>query len=185
MSGSLDISDRVTEPVFRSAVVDDLPAIAELESSEFEPLAYPYFALRQLFDVHGSHWVVADLGGQVCGYALVAVGPARSAWLIGLAVAAHCRGRGLGRLLLDRAVAGCRADEVDAVFITVRPSNAPAANLYKESGFTWAGYEDQYFGAGEPRELLVHWLAPAPDRWPPMDRWDPRWRKGGHAPPGG
>ncbi|MEV0549490.1 GNAT family N-acetyltransferase [Nocardia salmonicida] len=180
----MDISSGLTDPVFRSAVVEDLPAIAELESSEFMQLAYPYFALRQLFDVHGSHWVVAEIADSICGYAMVAVAPEGTAWLVGLAVAPLHQGRGLGRSLLERAIDRCRADGIGAVFITVRPSNVPAANLYKESGFTWAGYEDQYFGAGEPRELLVRWIEPVESRWPPLDRTDPRWRKGGHAPPG-
>ena len=76
--------------------------------------------------------------------------------------------------LLDLAVAQCRSSQVDAVFITVRPSNVPAATLYKNSGFVWAGYEDQYFGVGEPRDLLVHRIVP---EWPSADPTDRRWSK--------
>ncbi|WP_280305460.1 GNAT family N-acetyltransferase [Nocardia neocaledoniensis] len=169
----MNISNEQAELRFRSATVDDLAAIAELESHEFKPLAYPYFALRQLFDIHGSQWVVADLGGSICGYALVAVGR-RSAWLIGLAVSARFQGQGLGRSLLDRALARCRSSQVEAIFITVRPSNVPAANLYKDSGFTWLDHEEQYFGAGEPRDLLVHRISP---EWSAADPADRRWRK--------
>lgn len=167
----MNISNGVAQPRLRDASVADLAAIAELESATFTPLAYPYFALRQLFDIHGSDWVVADLDGSLCGYALVAVG-GRTAWLLGLAVSANCQGRGLGSSLLDRAVAQCRSSAVDEVFITVRPSNTPAAKLYEDSGFTWAGHEAQYFGVGEPRDLLVH--RPAYD-WTSADR---RWHKG-------
>ncbi|MFE6924637.1 GNAT family N-acetyltransferase [Nocardia sp. NPDC057663] len=169
----MESSNKQAELRFRSATVDDLAAIAELESHEFMPLAYPYFALRQLFDIHGSQWVVADLAGAVCGYALVAVGK-RTAWLIGLAVSARYQGRGLGRSLLDRAVTRCRSAQVEAIFITVRPSNVPAANLYKDSGFTWVDYEDQYFGAGEPRDLLVHRIT---HDWAAAEPTDRRWRK--------
>ncbi|MFD4456438.1 GNAT family N-acetyltransferase [Nocardia sp. NPDC058480] len=169
----MDISNEVAELRFRAASVEDLVAIAELESTEFMPLAYPYFALRQLFDIHGSHWVVADLAGSLCGYAMVAIGR-HNAWLLGLAVSSGHRGRGLGRLLLERAMAHCRSSEVDAVFITVRPSNVPASNLYKDSGFTWANYEDQYFGIDEPRDLLVHRLG---YDWTATDPTDRRWFK--------
>ncbi|MGS2806101.1 N-acetyltransferase family protein [Nocardia sp. MW-W600-9] len=169
----MNISNEQVELRFRSATVDDLAAIAELESHEFMPLAYPYFAIRQLFDIHGSHWLVADLAGSICGYAMVAVGRS-TAWLIGLAVSARYQGRGLGRSLLELAVAQCRSSHVDAVFITVRPSNVPAATLYKNSGFVWAGYEDQYFGVGEPRDLLVHRIVP---EWPSADPTDRRWYK--------
>ncbi|KQY38606.1 hypothetical protein ASD42_09490 [Nocardia sp. Root136] len=166
----MDISNGLTQPLFRSAVVDDLEAIAEMESREFSPLAYPYFVLRQLFDIHGALWVVADLAGAVGGYALVAAGQTQDAWLIGLAVSSSHQGRGLGRSLIERAVASCRAADLDRLFLTVRPSNTTATNLYKASGFLGVDFEEKYFGVGEPRELLVRRLAPPAIR-PASLRW--------------
>ncbi|MFD3702528.1 GNAT family N-acetyltransferase [Nocardia sp. NPDC058658] len=159
--------------------MDDLTAIAEMESREFSPLAYPYFVLRQLFDIHGALWVVADLAGAVGGYALVAAGQTQEAWLIGLAVSSSHQGRGLGRSLIEQAVASCTAADLDTLFLTVRPSNTSATNLYKASGFRGIGYDEKYFGVGEPRELLVRRLAPVASR-PTNLRWD----KNEFLPPG-
>ncbi|MGQ4599254.1 hypothetical protein [Nocardia sp. R6R-6] len=51
----MNIAQGTGEPVLRSASLDDLAEIAALEQTEFGELAYPYFALRQLFDLHGTH----------------------------------------------------------------------------------------------------------------------------------
>ncbi|MFJ4658794.1 GNAT family N-acetyltransferase [Nocardia sp. NPDC088792] len=145
-------------PAFRAASMTDLSAIRTLEVVEFEHLAYPYFVLRQLFEVHGSDWMVAEDNGEVCGYVLTAIGPEGSAWFLGFAVAGHCRGRGYGRALLETALEHCRTSQVDQVFVTVRPGNRAARHLYKEVGFVWTDHEHDYFGADEPRDVLVRKL---------------------------
>lgn len=178
----MDFSQGAGEPVFRGALLGDLGAIAAIETTEFAQLSYPYFVLRQLFDLHGSHWVVAELGGDICGYAMVAVGASHHAWVIGLAVAARCRGRGYGRALLDRAVTRCRAALVEQVYITVRPTDQPAANLYKKSGFVRTGHEERYFGPGEPRDVLVHRIETRPHTRSINDPTSEIWRKGGRGP---
>ncbi|MGQ4599255.1 GNAT family N-acetyltransferase [Nocardia sp. R6R-6] len=176
------IAKEVGAPVFRLAVLADLTQIGALEQTEFGELAYPYFALRQLFDLHGSHWVVADLDGAVCGYAMVALGSRRCAWVIGLAIAPHCRGRGYGRALLDDALERCRIAQVDEVFLTVRPTDQLASNLYKTAGFVRIGYEEHYFGAGEPRDVLVRRFARPPGAASITDPASDIWRKPGRRP---
>ncbi|WP_067567715.1 GNAT family N-acetyltransferase [Nocardia acidivorans] len=144
--------------VFRAARLADLDAIVALEAAEFAHLAYPYFILRQLFELHGPHWLIAEHEGRVCGYVLTALGRDGTAWFLGFAVAGYCRGRGYGRSLLETALEQCRAQRIDQVFVTVRPGNQTAYHLYKEVGFVWAEHEMEYFGPDEPRDVLVHKL---------------------------
>ncbi|MEV6770785.1 GNAT family N-acetyltransferase [Nocardia sp. NPDC051030] len=144
--------------MFRSADLSDLDAIRSLELAEFDHLAYPYFVLRQLFELHGANWTVAEDSGEVCGYVLTAIGAHNSAWFMGFAVAEFCRGRGYGRALLETALEHCRTARVDQVFVTVRPGNRAAYHLYKEVGFVWTDHETRYFGADEPRDVLVRKL---------------------------
>ncbi|MEV6325850.1 N-acetyltransferase [Nocardia sp. NPDC051787] len=178
----MTIANGVGEPVFRSASLGDLADIAALEQTEFGELAYPYFALRQLFDLHGNHWVVIDLHGTIGGYAMVALGSPHCAWVIGLTVAPQCRGRGYGRALLDGALARCRVARVDDVFLTVRPNDQPASNLYKTAGFVWTGHEDGYFGAGEPRDVLVRRIRHRTGAPPLADPSSAIWRKRDRGP---
>ncbi|MET8779658.1 GNAT family N-acetyltransferase [Nocardia sp. NPDC050713] len=163
--------------VYRAATVHDLTDIAALELEQFADHAYPYTALRQLFDLHGSHWVVAELDDRVCGYALVGLGSRSRGWVMGLAVATQYRGRRIGRGLLERAVHSCRTAAADSVYITVRPSDQLATNLYKTAGFEVTGHEDQYFGPGEPRDVLRYRLTPKPTAGRVPEPADPHWLK--------
>ncbi|MEU7628514.1 GNAT family N-acetyltransferase [Nocardia sp. NPDC049220] len=178
----MTIANEAAAPVFRSATLGDLPNIATLEQTEFADLAYPYFALRQLFDLHGTQWVVADLDGSVCGYVMVALGSPQHAWVIGLAVAPQCRGRGYGRTLLNGALARCQVAQVDDVFLTVRPTDHSASNLYQKTGFVWTGHEERYFGAGEPRDVLVCRIQYRPGARSISDPTSNIWRKRGSRP---
>ena len=47
-----------------------------------------------------------------------------------------CRGLGLGKLLVERALAGFRAAGLRRAYLEVTAENAPAIKLYREVGFT-------------------------------------------------
>lgn len=145
-------------PIFRSATALDLADIGAIEVKQFSHLAYPYFVLRQLFELHGADWTVAEHNGVVCGYVLTAISADRCAWFLGFAVAGYCGGRGYGRTLLETALEHCRNAHVDRVFVTVRPDNRTAYHLYEDVGFVRSDHEGAYFGADEPRDVLVHKL---------------------------
>ncbi|WP_194819756.1 GNAT family N-acetyltransferase [Nocardia sp. XZ_19_385] len=161
--------------VFRGARSDDLAAIIDLEHELFGHDAYPYWVLRQLFDLNGSHWVVAEQSGAIFGYAVVGIGvaPRHRCWVMTLAISKSHQGYGFGRDLLERAVANCRAALADTVYLTVRPSDPIAKSLYTACDFRHLRHEDQYFGAGEPRDVLVRELRPAAK----SESADPRWTK--------
>ncbi|WP_084528480.1 GNAT family N-acetyltransferase [Nocardia crassostreae] len=145
-------------PSLRVARRADLAAIHSIETKELERLAYPYFVLRQLFELHGTEWIVAEDKGRVCGYVLTAITTHDTAWFVGFAVARSCTGRGYGRALLETSLAICHDAHVDQVFVTAYPGNRIAYHLYKEVGFVWADHEIDYFGPDEPRDILVHRL---------------------------
>src|SRR6266568_8002929 len=67
--GRLMENAHVPQPVYRSARLVDLHDIADIEAAVF-PEPYLYLMLRQLFELHGSEWLVAELDGAVIGYAL-------------------------------------------------------------------------------------------------------------------
>jgi len=54
-------------------------------------------------------------------------------------VAPDCRGQGVGRALLDAAVAWARSAGADALMLDVTVSNSPAVHLYEQAGFVPAG----------------------------------------------
>jgi|GEM_PF-4732562 ribosomal-protein-alanine N-acetyltransferase len=146
----------VPQPVYRRARFADLGDIAATESEVFtEP--YLFLMLRQLFDLHGSDWMVAELDDAVIGYALI-LEKGGQALLFTLAVTMRLRGRGYGRELLDRAVDSCARMGAQVMHATVRPDNHPARNLFKKVGFVVVEHDDRYFGPGEPRDVLEYQL---------------------------
>ncbi|MGN2636266.1 GNAT family N-acetyltransferase [Nocardia takedensis] len=168
--------------MYRPVRQDDLDSIAALEEELFAELAYSYMALRQLYDLHGKHWILAAAEDTVRGYALVGLGSEQCGWVMGLGVAENYQRRGVGRTLLERAVAHCRAAEARRVRLTVRPGHHTAGNLYKSVGFVSVSSEDRYFGIGEPREVLELDFDDTPRRWGGPEHEDPeRWIK---RPPG-
>ncbi|KAA8890870.1 GNAT family N-acetyltransferase [Nocardia colli] len=155
----VDSATTSSTPVYRNAELSDLADVAAIEAERFGDQAYPYFVLRQLFDLHGANWLIVEVGGLVVGHVLVALTPDRRGWLLSLAVRTHSCGRGYGSTLLAEAINLCRRQAMRSVLITVRPTNQSAYNLYRRIGFAWTGYEERYFGAGEPRDVLEYKLA--------------------------
>lgn len=82
----------------------------------------------------GRLWV-AERDGAVAGCIAIARQPDGSAQLRWFLVAPACRGAGIGRMLLDQALAFCRERGFRSVFLwTVRGLEA-AAHLYRSAGF--------------------------------------------------
>ncbi|MEU8894844.1 GNAT family N-acetyltransferase [Nocardia sp. NPDC048505] len=162
-----------TRVVFRGVQVEDLSAIIELERELFGGDAYPYWVLRQLFDLNGPHWVIAEHRGAIIGYAVVGIDARRRCWVMTLAISKTYRGYGFGRALLERAVLNGRAALADSVYLTVRPADGVANNLYTTCNFRHDSHDDQYFGIGEPRNVLVRDLHP-PSATDVRDPWTKR-----------
>ncbi|WP_067898486.1 GNAT family N-acetyltransferase [Nocardia vaccinii] len=145
---------RVPEPVYRPACLADLDQIMAIEGAIF-PETPQYYILRQLFEVHGSDWLVAELDDAIIGYALIMAKDGR-ALLSTFAVVEPQQGHGYGRELLTRAMEHCRDIGIDTMWLTVRPANFRAARMFKEAGFVYRKSEDNdnYFGPGVARDVM-------------------------------
>ncbi|MGI5219505.1 N-acetyltransferase family protein [Nocardia sp. CA-290969] len=153
----MDIAE-APQPEYRQARFADLEDIAAIEAEVFaEP--YLYLMLRQLFDLHGREWLVAEMQGTVIGYALTLEKDGR-ALLFTFAVAKRYQGAGYGRALLDHTLHVCRELGTETVCLTVRPDNHPAGGLFKQAGFDFVEHHDTYFGPGEPRDVYEYHLRP-------------------------
>ncbi|MGW1158144.1 GNAT family N-acetyltransferase [Streptomyces sp. NPDC002513] len=143
----------------RGVTEADLPELHRLDREVFQEVAYPYFMLRQLFDMYAAHLLVLDDGQAFQGYVLAGTGRGSGlCWVLGLGVARERRGEGLGRRLMLEMLRRLRDDGVREVRLTVDPTNAAAIALYKSSGFSPAapegGLRRDYFGPGEHRLVL-------------------------------
>jgi ribosomal protein S18 acetylase RimI-like enzyme len=143
--------------IIRPARENDLPEIQRVDLEAFPAEPYPFFVLRQLFDLYGDHLIVLDDGTALQGYVIAAATSACGpAWLISLGVAQEHRGRGLARRLALEMIHRLRAEGTRELRLTVAPANQPAVHLYRSLGFTPLGdpHKD-YFGPGQDRLLMA------------------------------
>jgi ribosomal-protein-alanine N-acetyltransferase len=147
-------------PCIRSAVENDLPALASLDAEAFPMEPYPFFVLRQYFDVCRDHFLVLDDGHILYGYLIATPPDAGRSWILSLGVIPDVRGHGLGRRLMVESLRQLRSEDAHEVRLTVDPDNDRAVSLYEHLGF--AQEEDvhkDYLGLGKHRILMTLKLA--------------------------
>ena len=95
-------------------------------------------------DGPAAMWVAAA-GGVVVGQIGLHPAPAPGVMAIGMALRPDARGRGIGRALLDAAVAHAREAGAHKVELEVWPDNARAIALYTAAGFEVEGVRRRHY----------------------------------------
>lgn len=145
-----------SHPRLRPARVGDLLDIYRIERDCFEQ-PWPFEAFQRHLDAPA--FLVADVGGEIVGHVVGDVSPGFPGpvgHIKDLGVHPDHRRQGIGRLLLDRALA--RLQDAGAVRTTleVRASNAPAIALYRSTGFEPWRNRAGYYPDGEDALVMLH-----------------------------
>jgi len=145
-----DLARLVYEPMQDS----DLDEVVAVEQE-----VYPYPWSRTNFTdslEQGYHaWVLRTQERQLMGYFLI-MGIVDEAHLLNVAVARSWQGQGLGRFLVNQAVALSRGLGMESVLLEVRPSNARALEIYQRYGFSEIGRRKGYYpSANSTREDAI------------------------------
>ena len=132
----------------------DLAHVLALEEN-----VYPHpWSMGNFVDSLNSNyeaWVLRDQNGDLLGYFLL-MGIVDEAHLLNVAVAASMQGQGLGRVLLNQAVACARGLGMESVLLEVRPSNQRALRIYERYGFKQIGRRKGYYpAANQQREDAI------------------------------
>lgn len=144
----------VKEAEIRAAETGDLDAVAEIYShyvlrslSTFEETPPTVDYWRQRLDdlaERGLPFLVADVGGEVVGYAYAGPWRPRPAYRYtvedSIYLARGWSGRGLGRALLEALLAGCeRAGARQMIAVIADTGDDASVRLHSAFGFTHAG----------------------------------------------
>lgn len=133
----------------------DLDDVFALEQS-----VYPHpWSMANFEDSLSSNyeaWVLRDRDGDLLGYFLL-MAIVDEAHLLNVAVSAEKQGQGLGRFLLNQAVACSRGLGMESVLLEVRPSNTRALEIYERYGFKQIGRRKGYYPAsgGQREDAIV------------------------------
>ena len=126
----------------------DLPSIVDLVRSGLGEFGYDYSPedseqdLRDLESSYaargGTFQLARDASGRIVGcYGIYPLDPKGAvAKLRKMYVAEVCRGQGLGRRLLDHAIAFCRSRDMREIWLETTPRMHAAQGLYRSAGFT-------------------------------------------------
>ena len=129
--------------------VDDLAEVMKIENDVYpHPWTHGNF-LDSLYSEY-EMWVARDGTGALAGYLLLMI-MVDEAHLLNIAVRRELQGKGLGRLLLDHAVALTRGRGMRSILLEVRPSNGRAVEVYEHYGFSGIGVRRNYYPAADGR----------------------------------
>ena len=107
----------------------------------------------------GKAVFLAYLDGSVAGRVVLSEGWNRQAWVEDIAVDARRRRAGVGRALIDRAVAWAVERGLPGIRAETQSNNVPACKLYESCGFRLGGFDrDLYRGLDErTTEVALFW----------------------------
>jgi ribosomal-protein-alanine N-acetyltransferase len=141
------------EPVLSQAGASDARALAALHGAAFHR-GWSESDFEQLLLDRNIIAHRATTGGNVVGFIISRL-VLDEAEILSTAVAAHRRGKGLARQLLDlhlRRLAGLGAR---TVFLEVEEGNVPARRLYQRAGFRQVGRREGYYPAARGAAALI------------------------------
>ena len=133
---------------FRPITQLDLVPMSAIEKESFSIDPWSIEQLKEEYSAPGRHYVVAELSGEVVGYAGV-VKRGDSGDILTLAVAKDHRRKGIGRELLRRLVDWARTNNCEAMMLEVRIGNEEAEPLYTSFGFLEITRRANYYGPNQ------------------------------------
>jgi len=161
----VNVEIRAAEPADAAALVALATAVGSepqgwlLADSHWRSVADERRYVRALRRHPDGALIVADDAGMIVGRLSLVRDPHPSSAHVadlGLMVAASHRRRGVGRALLDAAVAWARESGIRKLELHVFPHNEPAIQLYEGYGFEREGYRrEHYRRAGEYVDAIV------------------------------
>jgi [ribosomal protein S18]-alanine N-acetyltransferase len=127
----------------------DLPSVLEIERGAYD---FPW-SEGIFIDCLRIPYVCEVLEDErrVVGYSVMSLA-GDEAHLLNLCLDGAVRRRGLGTRMLDHLMAKAMREGVRVLYLEVRPSNAPALQLYRRAGFAKIGVRKNYYRAPEGRE---------------------------------
>lgn len=142
---------------FLPVSIEHAPLCARLESLCFDSEVFDESMIRSLLSTPFVFGYLAILNEEPIGYALCSKGGDEGD-LLTIAVLPETRGKGYGEALLNEMIKEAKHQNIEKIFLEVRPSNTSAIKLYKKHGATQVGIRKNYYsiaGSNMKEDALV------------------------------
>jgi tRNA threonylcarbamoyladenosine biosynthesis protein TsaB len=127
----------------RVAGPDDIPTLAAHHQQSFAK-GWNEADLTGMLSVAGTQALVIESQGHLAGFIMLRA-ILCEAEILTLAVVPALRQRGLGKTLLQAALASAHTNGISSIFLEVNANNAAAIALYKACGFAETGRRKGYY----------------------------------------
>ena len=135
--------------VLRDIRREDFEALFALDQSCFEPdISYSRSELRAFLRLPTLEGAVAESDGKIAGFVISYRAPGNVGHVVTLDVAEGHRRSGVGRALLEEAMARLARKHVRRYRLEVDPANAAAIAFYESFGFRESRRLPDYYGDG-------------------------------------
>jgi len=139
----------------------DLPEIMRLEKEAFGRHAFDAATFLYYATVERQGFLVCELEGEFCGYVVARRSDLRRTLgeIPSIAISPALRRQGIGRLLLEWALAHLVGRGVEVVRLQVAVENTAAIALYESAGFSRRRRLEDYYGRDEDAVEMEKQLA--------------------------
>jgi len=142
----------------------DLIPVMEINMKTLPEHYSDYFYESLLAELPES-FLVAEVNGKLVGYIMCKteygfsnfkkLGFVKKGHVVSVAVLEEQRKKGIGRVLIEEAIAGTKIKKADELYLEVRCSNNEAVRLYEKIGFIIKQRIKSYYRDGEDAYLMA------------------------------
>lgn len=150
--------------VIRRCDPSDLIPVMEINMKTLPEHYSDYFYESLLAELPES-FLVAEVNGRLVGYIMCKteygfsnfkkLGFVKKGHVVSVAVLEEQRKKGIGRALIEEAIAGGKIKKADELYLEVRCSNNEAVKLYEKIGFIIKQRIKSYYRDGEDAYLMT------------------------------
>ncbi|MGI0082483.1 MAG: ribosomal protein S18-alanine N-acetyltransferase [Nitrosopumilaceae archaeon] len=150
--------------IIRRCDLSDIISVMEINMKTLPEHYSDYFYESLLAELPES-FIVAEIGGKLVGYIMCKIeygfsnfkklGFVKKGHVVSVAVLEEHRKKGIGRVLVEEAIAGIKSKKADELYLEVRCSNNDAVRLYEKIGFIIKQRLKAYYRDGEDAYLMA------------------------------